>query len=99
MFWFAVFFNLDLFVCATSVISWGGCIMLFLYVIKCVISDFICLSFVCVGMFVVWFSFMLYLFFIVIIFWVWARPVGRARFRFVHVSFISCFGLVGDMFL
>ena len=73
-----------------------GFIMLFLCVLKCVVLDFICLSFVCFGMFVGWFSFVLYLF--VIIFWVLARPVGRARFRFVHVIFISCFGLVGDLF-
>ena len=62
--------------------------MLFLCVLKCVILDFICLSFVCFGVFVDWFVFMLYLFFIVIIFWVLARPVGRARFRFVHVEFV-----------
>ena len=60
----------------------------FIVLLGCGTLNIVCLFFVRFSMFVDWFSLCFPSF------WVWARPLGQARFRFVHFSFISCFGLV-----
>ncbi len=89
--WFLIFVSLYLLMCGTCSVILRGFIVLFLCVLGCIILDFVCLFFLRFSMLVDWFSFILCFFPFL---WIWARPVGRARFRFVHFSFISCFGLV-----